>query len=395
VRIPFKLGFCTDFWIESTLHPGLANNPLITIVPIPPPPSILRSKTLPFIIGGPLKVLWQIWSLFYVLGYRTQPARWLLVQNPPSIPTLTIAMIVCFLRNTHLIIDWHNYGWTILAGTRGEKHPFVMVSKYYEAILGSWAPTASFTVTDAMQKQLRNAPYNIRSPIFTLHDRPAAIFQPVSSPDSRRAFLERLPETARFAQDIMAGKMRLLVSSTSWTPDEDFSLLLEALCSYAASEKFLPPILAIITGKGPQKQMYLDRIASLTKSEELRNITILTAWLSAEDYATLLACADLGVCLHMSSSGVDLPMKVVDMFGAGLPVVGYGAYESWGELVREGINGRGFVTGDDLSKILRELFSDTNGKQLAALKKGAIHEGSRRWDEEWDSVAGRLVGLCD
>lgn len=246
-----------------------------------------------------------------------------------------------------------------------------------------------------MAKQLRNKPYNIRSQIFTLHDRPAAIFQPISNAEARRAFLRRLPETKEQAEDIITGKTKLLVSSTSWTPDEDFSLLLEALCLYAKSEKTLPPILAIITGKGPQKQMYLDRIATLTKEGKLPNVIILSAWLSTEEYATLLACSDLGVCLHMSSSGVDLPMKVVDMFGAGLPVVGYEDYESWGELVKEGVNGRGFVNSQDLVRVLRTLFEDAQGRELATLRKGAVEEGRRRWDEEWDVVAGRLLGLCD
>jgi beta-1,4-mannosyltransferase len=66
--------------LDSTLNPGLVDNPLITIIPLPPPPPLLRSSTLPFIIAGPLKVLWQIWSLFYTLSYVIKPARWLLVQ---------------------------------------------------------------------------------------------------------------------------------------------------------------------------------------------------------------------------------------------------------------------------------------------------------------------------
>ncbi|MCJ1481997.1 mannosyltransferase [Schaereria dolodes] len=315
-------------------------------------------------------------------------------QNPPSIPTLAIAQAICFIRHTRLIIDWHNFGYSILALKLGSNHPLVRISKWYEFKFSQNA-NAAFTVTKAMARVLKRD-YKITTPVLALHDRPASHFHP-GDRYLNLAFLGRLPETASLIDDLAIRKLKLLVSSTSWTADEDFSLLLDALVGYSelatTSHPHLPELLVVVTGKGPQKEHYLSQVNALKAEGQLEMITIKTAWLSTEDYASLLAAADLGVSLHTSSSGVDLPMKVVDMFGAGLPVVGWGEYEAWSELVKEGVNGRGFASAGELQAILVEVLGD-DGEQLIELKKGAIDEGRRRWDDEWDPIAGRLFGLC-
>ncbi|KAI9674204.1 MAG: mannosyltransferase [Caeruleum heppii] len=376
---------------ESDPHPDLVSNPHVSIVPIPPPPPLLRSgHGLLFIVLGPLKVIWQVWSLWMILGYRTEPARWLLVQNPPAIPTLALAHLICFLRNTSLVIDWHNLGWSILAMKLGGAHPLVRVARWYERFFGRSA-VANFTVTDVMATLLKTD-YDIRSPILTLHDRPPAQFQPLS-PEHRQRFLSGLPQTAQYAAAILKGDMRLIVSSTSWTPDEDFSILLDALKQYSQQDATYhqrPHILAIITGKGPLKEYHQQKMSE--SKPQLSKATISTAWLSAADYASLLGAADLGVSLHTSSSGVDLPMKVVDMLGAGLPVTGWSRFAAWPELIQEGDNGRGFGSAAELNDVLRDLLVE-DVPQLSRLKEGALREGRRRWDDEWDPIAGRLFGL--
>lgn len=267
------------------------------------------------------------------------------------------------------------------------------ISKWYEYVFCR-AAFAHLCVTNAMTRVLRDE-FGIKAPILPLHDRPPAHFQPIADDEARYTYLASLPETASNAAALRAGSQRLLVSSTSWTHDEDFSLLIDALCRYSefanTSHPKLPEILAIITGKGPEREMYLARIESLKREGKLKKVTITTAWLQADDYARLLACSSLGVSLHTSSSGVDLPMKVVDMFGAGLPVVGWNRFEAWPELVTEGINGRGFGSSTELSSHLIDLFGDD--RKLAELQLGARKEGSRRWDAEWDPIAGKLLGL--
>lgn len=92
-------------------------------------------------------------------------------------------------------------------------------------------------------------------------------------------------------------------------------VLLEAARLYDRSSAVaavpFPRLLIIITGKGPGKARYLAILRALT----FDRVVIRTAWLEARQYATLLACADLGVSLHTSSSDLDLPMKVSDMLG--------------------------------------------------------------------------------
>ncbi|CAI0420469.1 unnamed protein product [Linum tenue] len=161
----------------------------------------------------------------------------------------------------------------------------------------------------------------------------------------------------------------LVVSSTSWTPDEDFGILLEAAVMYdrrvtailneddgldeevlwkemAQGKKTLyPRLLFVITGKGPEKEQYEEKIKRL----RLKHVAFRTMWLSAEDYPLLLGSADLGVCLHTSSSGLDLPMKM-----------------------------------------LFEGFPD-KCNTLASLRNGASEAGDSRWISEWEEHAKPLI----
>ncbi|KAL8948139.1 MAG: hypothetical protein Q9222_005650 [Ikaeria aurantiellina] len=307
---------------------------------------------------------------------------------------MLVVQIICFIRNTRLIVDWHNFGYSILQLKLGLNHPLVQMSYYLERILSSRA-AAHLTVSNAMARCLKDE-WGVIGPVLPLHDRPFPQFQPLDAPD-RQHFLARCPETAASAGEIQTGQVKVLVSSTSWTPDEDFSLLLDAFITYSelasSTHPDLPKVLAIITGKGPLKAAFLSRIQILHDQGKLERVRIKTAWLSTEDYASLLASADLGVSLHKSSSGVDLPMKVVDMLGAGLPVLGWAKFEAWPELIHEGVNGRGFTTNTGLANALVELFGNED-QQLQHLRRGALLEDKRRWDDEWDSVAGRLLGLC-
>lgn len=102
-----------------------------------------------------------------------------------------------------------------------------------------------------------------------------------------------------------ADRPALLVSSTSWTPDEDFSMLIEALGIYErkarAAEGKLPKVLMVVTGKGPDRERYMREVAKLQEGEDgeegWKYVRCISMWLEAADYPIMLGMAFLKVCL--------------------------------------------------------------------------------------------------
>ena len=91
-----------------------------------------------------------------------------------------------------------------------------------------------------------------------------------------------------------------------------------------------PPLLVLVTGRGPGLPSFRARLSR----SRLRAVSLRCLWLpSFGDYQRLLGCAHLGVSLHTSSMGVDLPMKALDMLGAGMPVLQV-HYQTAAELIQ-------------------------------------------------------------
>lgn len=338
----------------------------ITLTYMRPSPSSFNS--LPKLLAFIFKVLWQAIVLFFTL--LTGPkSKKLLLQNPPGVPALPVCWLYCFITRTKFLVDWHNYGYTILALALRKSHPLVSIYRIIEKIFGKLAH-GGLCVSKAMKIDLEQN-WGI-SKITVLYDRPAGRFQPLTT-EEKHDFLMKLsstyscfssdsPDKTVFTERYADGRVSecedrpaLLVSSTSWTEDEDFSILFYALQDYErVRQEFpdhYPPLIVAVTGKGPMKSYY----TSMISERQWVHIVIITPWMSAEDYPKLLASADLGVCLHYSSSGLDLPMKVVDMFGSGLPVAAI-EYQALPELVQHNENGLVFKTKEELANLLQDWF---------------------------------------
>ena len=76
-----------------------------------------------------------------------------LVQNPPGFPTFTVAWLCARLSGGRLMVDWHNYGYTILALKLGRDHWMVRIYEWYERRAGRLGD-AHLCVSAALREDL-------------------------------------------------------------------------------------------------------------------------------------------------------------------------------------------------------------------------------------------------
>lgn len=274
----------------------------------------IRNWLLGQLVFAGLKVLDQSVRLVYALA-SLHGLRCVIVQNPPSVPTLPLVSILKRIYGWSLVVDWHNYGSSILALSPASKR-LVPLYHWMERRFGADAD-AAFCVSHAMKAELVKE-WNIPSKrLAVLYDRPPSSFRALTeeekdgfltlyfpgkiphSPPPIIPELRMMTDTEEFsllkekeswfttaANECRPQRPALLITATSWTPDENLDLLLSVLIRYndKACTGAVPPIVMIITGKGTLQKGWIDKASRIQWS----HVYIYTAFLPYSHYWKLV-----------------------------------------------------------------------------------------------------------
>jgi beta-1,4-mannosyltransferase len=296
---------------------------------------------------------------------------------------LLTGWIAARLRGSLFIVDWHNFGYTMLAPRLGPAHPVVRLAKSWERWLGNRAD-ANFCVSQAMREVLVGD-IGLADPSVLL-DKPRTL-QPIVPISQRTARARSVLECNGLA---LPENTALAVCPTSWTADEDMGLLLDGLKRWDSQTVASPSmgLLVLITGRGPMREEFEQRISGIT----WQRVSVRTAFLDPAGYRQLLCAAHFGFCLHQSSSGVDLPMKIMDLFGAWTPacVLDYGPCLA--EQIHPGRTALVFRDAQELAARIDELLLGFPGdiQLLEQMQRNIEESFSETWRQIWQREAAPL-----
>jgi beta-1,4-mannosyltransferase len=374
--------------LEGTPLPReITDEPRITVHRLATPRLKIRGELTgsTYAVAGLFDAMRISFRLWHTLRRLRRPDL-VLVQNPPAFPTLAVAWFSLRRRGVRFVVDWHNLGYTLLQLRLGQWHPAVRFARWFER-RDARRVDANLCVSRGLAAFLESR-FGVKQ-AHVLYDRPASAFTAID-----RADRERFRQALFARLGIRASTVGFIVCPTSWTEDEDFDVVIEAVMRLEErirgweagnSARRFPELVILVTGDGARRAEFERRFAGLPA----RRIQLRARFLEPEDYPRVVGSADLGLCLHRSSSGLDIPMKIADLFGAGVPVcaLDYGACLA--ERVRHGDNGLLFSNGRQLADVLFDLFETfpADQKALERLRTGARKLARPTWEEGWTREA--------
>ncbi|KEG15164.1 glycosyltransferase [Trypanosoma grayi] len=333
-----------------------------------------------------------------------------------------------------IVVDWHNFGYTIM---QSDGRPSLMVWLYRLIECNLCRGNRNLTVSKAMRTILLSpnmkvsgttgeSGSKIAADVAVLYDTAPSFFGPVSrtrfaaevlmpalrlTRAGREEKIGLSPPPAWFLHDVEREEAAVksnrsglfMIAATSWTVDDDYSIVVDALKRIDTrlqqerkKEKnglhSLKPLWLLVTGKGASRARFEQSVAAAHLSSL---VTVTTIYFqSYTHYAMALGAADVGLCLHHSSSGLDLPMKAVDMLGSGLPVAAL-RYDALAELL-DSKRGWMFSNAEELEEIFCQnlLPRFEQGDAADSLGEARFHVLQSRcetWDDKWRSVVLPLL----
>jgi beta-1,4-mannosyltransferase len=368
----------------APVQAAVSAEPRIRSVRLPDRPFARRAS------GGPVRYVWQsalravalACRLALILMRGPRPDL-LLVQNPPAVPALATTWLAARLRRARLVIDWHNLAHRRLAVQLGEEHRAVGAVRRSER---RWARRADghLAVSQAMAAWLLQN-FSVHATVF--RDRPSVSFRKPDLASAAAAW-----QTLAREVSLVDRRVPLMVCSTSWHPDEDFDLLLEAL---ERTERRLvelkgpgqtgrPDVMVLMTGRGPLRGEFEARV----RRRALTRVGVHTSWLAPAEYPTVVGMADAGICLHQSSSGLDLPIRFAEFRGAGVPLCVFDYGPVVGEVLTAGREGMTFRDPGELAAVVFALaMADLSSvPAFAAARQWLVAHPAERWEDHWPAT---------
>lgn len=303
------------------------------------------------------------WAMARVLLRDTPTPDLVLLQSPPSLPTLPVALAAARLRGARIIVDWHNLGWTLLALRFGPSHALVRLTRWAERVFG-WRADGHLAVSHLLASHLRSM--GLRD-VTVLHDGPSSVrpFPP--------------------ARDDLPADPLVVVAPMGWTRDDDLPVLAEALRLLVRRLDSDPNprrgLLLLVSGNGPLRAMWGPKLRAVSGGA----VRVETPDVPAEDYPGFLAASHLGLCLHRSSSRLDLPMKIVELQTVGVPVLVLEDGSPLQEIAPPGCGVLRYGTAEELAGWLFAALAkhESGADFLTLLTAQARSYRPDSWDNNW------------